>query len=372
MKTTITQFLILFLLFMGGVPKIIAQNYILGVSSGSNNKSIYLIDATDGTILDSSFINLNSQSPGTLKDVLQVGEQLWITDQTGDKIFIYDIYGNYLSEIATGLDNIRGLELVNREVWVTNDGSANGATADAIMRYSLTGSFLGYYLSSNTSLFDLVDAGSGMVYVSGLTNQGIHKINYYGNSIGNLVGPDVFRNLQQINLTSSRDLLAAVFQNHASSGNAAGVYKISTADGSILNRWPATGMRGVIELANGDILYSNDSGMYKINTTNNTVSIVASGSFQYFAKANLPHLNTPTAEKLRFSLYPNPSTDFIELKSDWLMDSIRVWDIQGKLILSRSVQSHTFTLDVSCLSKGPFIIETLSQNKIQSLKFIKN
>lgn len=367
-----STFLVLFFFLIGGVSYLLAQNSILVVHSVTNDKRILQLDAQDGSIINANFINMNPQSPGTVKGVAQVGDKIWVTDQTADRIYIYDGSGNYVSSITTGLDNIRGINVVNNEVWVANDGNANGATADSIVRYSMTGTFLGYYSAPNTSIFDIVDNGNGVVYVSGLTNQGIQKVNYAGASLGDLVPSGVFQNLQQINLMNSGNLLAAVFQNHAGTGNVAGVYMISTSNGSTITRWPATGLRGVIELGNGNVLYTNDSGLYKIDTTTNTSnSLLTATGYQYMTKATISSLGVKDVLKVSSKIYPNPTVDFIQLDSSENIDKVNVFTIEGRLILSQDVHSNSYKLDVRNLSSGNYIISLESKNKVSRHKFIK-
>ncbi|MCW3161011.1 T9SS type A sorting domain-containing protein [Chryseobacterium oryctis] len=370
MKTK-SIFLTLLLLFIGSTTCFFSQNSILVISSATGNKKILQLNATDGTVINSSFIDLASQSPGTIKGIAQVGDKIWITDQTGDKIFIYDLAGNYVSTISTGLDNIRGINVVNNEVWVANDGSANGATADSIMRFSMTGAFLGFYVAPNTSIFDIVDDKNGIVYVSGLTNQGIQKLNYTGGSLGNLVASNIFQNLQQINLMNSGNLLAAVFQNHAGTGNVAGVYVISTTNGAVLNSWPSSGMRGVIELGDGNVLFTNDAGLYKLNTTTGVKTQILSGNLQFMTKALIPSLGVKDLVKSSSKIYPNPTVDFVQLDSDVNIEKLKVFAADGRLVISQEVHSKSYRLDVRNLPTGNYIIALESKHNTSKHRFIK-
>ncbi len=77
-----------------------------------------LLDPDTGAIVNPSFINLTPLNPGTPKDIAQVGDELWITDQLRDRIDRFDLDGNHLGQIGCqipggGLDNIKGLTLVN-------------------------------------------------------------------------------------------------------------------------------------------------------------------------------------------------------------------------------------------------------------------
>ena len=82
---------------------------------------VVLLDPIDGSIIDPTFIDLSSLNPGTPKDLLQVENELWISDQLEDRIDRFDLTGVYLGALTTGLDNIKGMDIVNQtEVWVTN------------------------------------------------------------------------------------------------------------------------------------------------------------------------------------------------------------------------------------------------------------
>lgn len=87
-----------------------------------NEPNVVLLDPFDGSVLNSAFIDLTPLNQGQPKDITQVGEEIWITDQTADRIDRFDLTGTFLSTINTGLDNIKGLAVIGSEVWVTNAG----------------------------------------------------------------------------------------------------------------------------------------------------------------------------------------------------------------------------------------------------------
>ena len=257
------------------------------------NPNVLLLDAMTGDILNQSFIDLTPFDPGTPKAILQVGNELWITDQIRDRIDRFDLEGNYLSEIGGivpdgGLDNIKGMAVVNNsEVWVTNAGSSNGAPGNGIVRFDFEGNNLGFFPvapQSNTS-FDIVDNGNGEVYISYITSNNIERRDYEGNFIANIVGPGVVSFIQQIQITQNNEILAAVFSNTGSSGNNAGIYRFNSNDGSILDHYPQSGPRGVRELGNGNILYTNSGGIHRINAetgVSTTLSPSTGTSAQFF------------------------------------------------------------------------------------------
>lgn len=68
-----------------------------------------------------------------------------------------------------------------------------------------------------------------------------------------------------------------------------------------------------------------------------------------------------------FKIYPNPVSDFLNFNQK--VESVKLFDIQGKLILDKKIYSNS--LDVSGFKNGVYILELFSGNKKNSLKFIK-
>ena len=361
-----TNYFLFFLmaLFAGNVS---AQESILVINSGT--KQIAQLNAVDGTVMNPAFIDMSTVSSGTIKGIAQVGDKIWISDQTQDKIHIYNLDGTFSSVITGGLDNLRGLNVVNNEVWVTNAGSGNSATANSIARFSAAGTFLGYY-PSITSPFDVLDSKNGFVYISSLSNNGIQKMDYTGNVTGNFVAPGFFQNTQQINFNNAGNMIVAVFQNH-SGGNNAGIYVLSITDASILNYWPVTAgqLRGTIQTGNGNYLYSTGSGVFSIDAATGTVSSVASGAYQYFTKINTAAMGTSEAKSTDVKLYPNPVSDRLYITSQKKIKDVMVYSADGKLL--KKLSEVKTDLLVSDLPPGTYFMMMTIDNTQKSVKFIK-
>lgn len=271
--------LFLFALFFCATIGFSQNEYILAI----HGKNIVLIDAFDGTVIDPLLGTLTPLNAGTVKGIRQIGSEVWITDQTEDVIYRFDLTQTYISDVSNNLDNIKGLDLVNgNEVWVTNSGSNNGAPGNAIVRYDTSGNHLGHFATGSMSPFDIVDDKNGNVYVS-YSNGGspIEVRDYTGNLTQTLVPGGTLNFGQQLDLTSSGDLLVANFSSPS------GVYKFDTTTGTQLNFWSLSGVRGVIETGNGNILWSSSSGIHLLDTTSGTSTTLLSGSAQYFTRLNL-------------------------------------------------------------------------------------
>ena len=71
-----------------------------------------------------------------------------------------------------------------------------------------------------------------------------------------------------------------------------------------------------------------------------------------------------------FSVYPNPSINFLNVKTQENLSSLQVLDILGKsIIMKKNVKE---TLDISTLNKGVYFLKLISDNGLISTKrFIK-
>ncbi len=292
-KTTLLK-ITLALLFLIGTSQIFAQERIAVIQ----DSQIRILDVQTGDIIDPSFITLDS---GTPKALLQVDDEIWVSYQLGDKIERYDLQGNLVSTIDSGLDNIRGLSVVNDiEVWVCNSGGLNGAPENAIVRFDFDGNNLGTFSAApeSNSPFDIVDNGIGEVYISYSSSSNIERRDYNGTFLGNIVEPDVVSFVQQLEIDSVEAIYAAVF-SIINGGNQNGLYRFSTIDGSILDYYSLGNLRGVIKLGDGNVLYSSGAGVFKLDIVTGASTEITSGSAQFFGRLifdNCTTLPTPTGD----------------------------------------------------------------------------
>lgn len=253
---------------------------------------VVLMDPVDGTIIDPTFIDLGPLSPGTTKAIAQVQDEIWITDQLEDRIDRFDLNGDFLSTISGGLDNIKGLALVNGEVWVTNAGSNNGAPGDAIVRLDTDGNNLGFIDTGGDSSFDVIDVG-GEVYISYI-NAGsrIERRDYDGAVLGNIVETGVVSFIQQMEVnTNNSSVYAAVFSSAGANGP--GLYEFAESDGAILNYYDEGALRGVAQLSDGNVLFSGSSGVSILDPITGTSTSISGNSSQYFGRLDLTSCTPP-------------------------------------------------------------------------------
>lgn len=83
---------------------------------------------------------------------------------------------------------------------------------------------------------------------------------------------------------------------------------------------------------------------------------------------DLDQLAVNDINKTQITIFPNPSSDFINIKSDNDIKSIKIYDIKGSLIKS----DNTSKIDISAFPKGNYIISIETKAGIETKKFIKN
>jgi hypothetical protein len=249
---------------------------IAGISSAqyllvpdSQRDRIYKLDAQTGAVVDSAFI-VDAARFGTVVAATQVGNEIWMTDQINDSIYRYSHTGTYLSTITGQLDNLRGLNIVNGQVWVTNAGTGNSAPGASIIRYDFNGTRLGHFNITGTgssSPWDVKQFGNE-VYISDSASDDIDRYDLSGTYLGKFYDSPGSADLnfpQQI-ATYNNQVLAAGFSPPT------GVYRFD-ASGTKIDSYDVAnslGYRGVYQLGDGNILTTGGTRIVKIDTSGTT------------------------------------------------------------------------------------------------------
>ncbi|MBP6387217.1 MAG: T9SS type A sorting domain-containing protein, partial [Pseudarcicella sp.] len=77
-------------------------------------------------------------------------------------------------------------------------------------------------------------------------------------------------------------------------------------------------------------------------------------------------------EKLSAKVFPNPTTDKINIETDGSPFSVQIFDITGILRQSHANSSNNNQLDISQLPKGTYILNIYSKKKKASFRIIKH
>lgn len=71
------------------------------------------------------------------------------------------------------------------------------------------------------------------------------------------------------------------------------------------------------------------------------------------------------------SVYPNPTTDMLQVKGSERIEYYEMYDITGALLRRESVGQDSFTLDLEALPNGTYLLKTTSEGIVQTRRFVK-
>lgn len=246
----------------------------------STNNRIVLFDPFDGSVLNTNYFGL---AGGTPLHAMQVGNEIWVSEQIGDRLSRWDLTGGSLGAVSGGLDNVRGMGLIGGKVYATNAGTGNGAPGNAIVSFDTNGNPLGNFSTVGLapSPFSILESTGGMLVGSSSANDDIHEFTLSGTSVRTFHNSTSLNFVEQLDYDAAGNVLAASFSSNI-------VATLNLGDGSIMSSFPASGARGVYQLGNGNILWSNGSGAFVFNTGSGGSTQVYTGGGRYFDDLVIP------------------------------------------------------------------------------------
>jgi len=261
-----------------------AQSFLMIPDSVEDK--ILLFDPIDGSLVNDSFID-GSDETGldiftTPLNAIQVEQEVWVSDQVGDALFRFDLKGNYLGIVSDGdgdgdtdgLDNIRGIEFIDGQVYVANSGSNNDVPGDGevVVVFDPAGNNSGFFDTGDP--YD-IRAYNGELLINDVNrdSDGGEDIDRYSidgvNStfLGTFHDSDGLSGIdfpQQITLReSSGTVLVSGFSAPG------GIYEYDTEGNQVdllnADRGFANRLRAAYELGNGNIIWSGGDGVIVTN-----------------------------------------------------------------------------------------------------------
>jgi hypothetical protein len=233
-------------------------------------------DPVNGALQNAAFFPI----PNTTQvSAIDVNGEIWISEQTGDRITRRDPAGNVLSTIGPtfaggGFDNIRGMCAAYGFVYVTNAGAANGGTANSVVILDTSGAHVSTFSVNTlaTSPFGVIPF-NGDVLVSGFNNtMDVYRFTALGTPVG------VFHDSTAINLAhglaraGDGSVWCVGFTNNV-------LVKLDQATGAVLMSVPGgSTSRGVYELGNGNLLWTDGAGVHLYDMGTSTSSLLHAGA----------------------------------------------------------------------------------------------
>lgn len=132
------------------------------------------------------------------------------------------------------------------------------------------------------------------------------------------------------------------------------------AEGSVVTSW---GTFSAVLVQEDYVIAGNPATYYYWETKEyGRIAYLLSGNVSLMVGNNF---NAPTSseeiEVSNFNVYPNPSTDQFTVKADNL-ETVKVFDAIGNLVVSKSVQANSTVIDASALKSGLYFVQVGSKN----------
>jgi len=259
------------------VPFAHAQQYLM--MPDSTNNRIALFDPFNGSLVNSSYFAL---AGGTPIHAMQVGSEVWVSEQVGDRVSRWSLTGTSLGAITGGLDNIRGMEQVGSTVYVTNSGTANSAPGAALVMYDMAGNPLGNFATALApSPFGALSHQGALLVSSSSANDDIHRYGLAGADLGTFHNSASVAFMEEMDHATNGDVLCGAFSTNV-------VARFDPTTGALISTFPASGARGVWQLGNGNIMWTSGTGVFVFDVTAQQSTQVYAGGGRFIDIVSVP------------------------------------------------------------------------------------
>jgi hypothetical protein len=257
-------------------PAVVCAQFLM--MPDSTNNRLVLFDPNNGALVNSNFFGL---AAGTPVHALQVGNEIWVSEQIGDRISRWDFNGSQLAPISGGMDNIRGMTLLGNNVLLTNSGTGNGAPGRAVIRFDTAGNNLGFFPTPASSGFDILPHLGDLLVSSDTANDDVHRYSTAGASLGTFHNSTALNFGEQMDHAPNGDVLVAGFSTN-------NIARLDPNTGALIGSTPASGARGLWVLGNGNFLWTNGSGAHVFDVTTQTSTQVYTGGGRFIDALVIP------------------------------------------------------------------------------------
>lgn len=272
-----------FALSVVGSSCLVAQPFV--IMPDSTNNRLVAFSPFDGSLINSNMFPL---AGGTPIHAMQVGSEIWVSEQVGDRISRWSLTGSFLGAITGPIDNVRGMGFFNGIVYLTSVGTANGAPGRSVRMYDMSGTDLGFFSTPASDGFHVFPHQGDLLVSSSTANDDVHRYSLTGTSLGTFHNSTGLNFAEQMDYDVNGNVLVAGF----SSNN---VVRLDPNTGDIVGSFAASGARGVYQLANGNIMWTNGSGAHIYDVVSGTSTLVYAGGGRFLQYAPIPEPATLSA-----------------------------------------------------------------------------
>ena len=227
------------------------------------------------------------------------------------------------------------------------------------------------YSDAYTDVASNFDAGwCGNNSVSEITVAGNATMAYAGNGCQGIVlnaavDASTFTNYNvDIYIEKGTDLVGKTFHLKLV-GTPTSVFKEITHDLNALdpNLGEWVSLTGSLDFSDVDM-----SGFKEFAITSNLANAVYYDNLYFYID---PTASVKDISFYNIDVYPNPASNVINFRSEFTIDNLSVLDLMGRTVKEQISNNKEFSLDVSDLAKGVYLVKVTSGEKEAITKFIK-
>ena len=78
-----------------------------------------------------------------------------------------------------------------------------------------------------------------------------------------------------------------------------------------------------------------------------------------------------TDESIVINLFPNPAKDKIYIESTEIINTLKVYNVSGQLMLEKSIANNNGELNIELLKSGVYFIYVQTENEMKHFQIIK-
>ncbi len=264
-----------------------------------SGESLGLFDPYDGNYLG-SLCYIGTNTP--INAVQGPDNNIYISYQVGDKVEMFDTLGNYLGVYATaanGLDNTRGIAFRDSHLFITN-----GSPALKTIEMSGPNTVHRIFIQDGSDPFDIWFFPNGKSLVSDIagTTDNVRIYDTNGIYIRNIFSINFPEQIQDDPAYPGRFMVAGFSTNNI---------QLFDTTGVVYRTYALSGARGVYRLGNGNILGTNGTAVYSIDSASGAATIKRSGQGRFIELYRLSGagisdgINNQYLVKVE-NIYPNP------------------------------------------------------------------
>jgi hypothetical protein len=244
--------------------------------------SLGLFDPDNGDYLG-SLCYIGTGTP--INAVQGPDNMIYVSYQVGDKVEMYDTTGAYIGAYATaanGLNNTRGIEFYNRHCYITN-----GSPAVQTIEMSGPNTVHRIFINDGSDPFDIWFFPNGKSLLADIagSSDNVRIYDTNGVYIRNIFSISFPEQIQNDLAYANRFLVAGFSTNNI---------QLFDTIGTVYRTYALSGARGVYRLGNGNILGTNGTAVYSIDSATGATTIKRSGAGRFIELYERPAMEVDT------------------------------------------------------------------------------